>query len=198
MKTKKKFIDHYKNGFMPWAHELPDFNLVEVVDNWPIKPCKVLEPGCGTGTDSIWLSQQGFITTGTDVSPIAIDIARETAIEQKGALNFQVGDFLNDTLVVNEFGLVFDRGFFHSFDTHEERLEIAKRISRVLEKDGLWLSLCGNADGIKTEPGPPLWSADQLISAIEPYFKILSITASNFGNDQADPARIWVCLMRKR
>lgn len=183
---------------MPWAHELPDFNLVEVVDNWPIKPCKVLEPGCGTGTDSIWLSQQGFITTGTDVSPIAIDIARETAIEQKGALNFQVGDFLNDTLVVNEFGLVFDRGFFHSFDTHEERLEIAKRISRVLEKDGLWLSLCGNADGIKTEPGPPLWSADQLISAIEPYFKILSITASNFGNDQADPARIWVCLMRKR
>lgn len=198
MKTKKKFIDHYKNGFMPWAHEQPDFNLVEIIDNWPIKPCKVLEPGCGTGTDSIWLSQQGFTTTGTDVSPIAIDIARENALEQKGDLNFQVGDFLNDSLVTNEFGFVFDRGFFHSFDTHEERLEIAKRISIVLEKDGLWLSLCGNADGIKTEPGPPLWSAEQLVSAIEPHFKILSISASHFGNDQADPARIWVCLMRKR
>ncbi len=198
MKTKKKFIDHYKNGFMPWAHELPDFNLVEIVDNWPIKPCKTLEPGCGTGTDSIWLSQKGFITTGTDVSPIAIEKARENASRQKASLNFQVGDFLTDSLDASEYGFVFDRGFFHSFETHDERLEIAKRVSIVLEKDGLWLSLCGNADGIKTEPGPPLHSAENIVRAIEPYFKILSIRASHFGNDEAKPARIWACLMRKR
>ena len=198
MHTKNKFIQHYKNDFMPWAHETPDFNLVEIVENWPIKPCKTLEPGCGTGTDSIWLSQHGFQTTAMDVSPIAIEKSRENALKQKANVNFHVGDFLGDSLNSNEYGLVFDRGFFHSFDTHDERLEIAKRISTVLEKDGLWLSLIGNADGVKTEPGPPLWSAENIVSAIEPYFKILSIRASHFGNDQAEPARIWVCLMRKR
>ncbi len=198
MQINERFIQHYKNNFMPWAHEMPDFNLIEMVKNWPIKACKTFEPGCGTGTDSIWLSQQGFKTTAMDVSPIAIEKSRENALKQKANVNFHIGDFLNDSLNSNEYGLVFDRGFFHSFDTHDQRLKIAKRVSTVLEKDGLWLSLIGNADGVKTEPGPPLWSAENIVSAIEPYFKILSIRASHFGNDQAEPARIWVCLMRKR
>ena len=198
MNTGEKFIQHYKGGFMPWAHDKPDFNLVEMIRNWPITPCKAFEPGCGTGTDSIWLSQQGFSTTAMDISPIAIEKAKENATNQKANVNFKVEDFITGSLNHNEYNLVFDRGFFHSFDTHAERLEIVKRISTVLKKDGLWLSLIGNADGIKTDPGPPLRTAEQLITAIEPYFKILTITASNFGNDEAKPARIWVCLMQKR
>ncbi|MFK5855936.1 MAG: class I SAM-dependent methyltransferase [Bacteroidota bacterium] len=198
MNTGEKFKQHYENDFMPWSHEEPDFNLVEIVDNWPIKICKTLEPGCGTGTDSIWLAQQGFDTTALDVSPIAIEKGQAAALKQKVEVNFIVGDFMTDLLKPEEYGFVFDRGFFHSFDTHDERMEIAKRISTVLEKDGLWLSLIGNGDGIKTEPGPPLRSAEELVSAIEPYFKILSIHASHFGNDEAKPAKIWVCLMRKR
>ena len=198
MKTGEKFKQHYENDFMPWSHEEPDFNLVEIVDNWPIKPCKTLEPGCGTGTDSIWLAQQGFNTTASDISPIAIEKSRVNALKLKANVDFKVGDFATDSLKANEYGFVFDRGFFHSFDTHEERLEIAKLISTVLEKDGLWLSLIGNADGTKTEPGPPLRTAEQVVSAIEPYFKILSMHTSYFGNDEAKPAKIWVCLMRKR
>ncbi len=198
MKTGEKFIKHYEDNFMPWVHEEPDFNLVEIVDNWPIKPCKTLEPGCGTGIDSIWLAQQGFNTTASDISPIAIKKCRENAIKIEGEVDFKVENFVTDSLKPNEYGFVFDRGFFHSFDTHNDRLEIAKRISHVLEKDGLWLSLIGNADGTKTDPGPPLRTAEQVVSAIEPYFKILSMQVSRFGNDEAKPAKIWVCLMRKR
>lgn len=198
MDTQERFIQHYKNGFLPWAHEKPDFNLVEMIDNWPIKPCKTLEPGCGTGTDSIWLSQQGFQTIATDVSPIAIDKANENASKQNTKVDFRLMDFLTETLKPKEYGFVFDRGFFHSFDSHSDRKEIAKRMATVLEDNGLWLSLIGNADGIKTDPGPPLRSAEEIVSAIEPYFKILSIRASHFGNDEDKPARIWVCLMRKR
>lgn len=183
---------------MPWAHEEADFNLIEMVDNWPIKPCKTLEIGCGTGTDSVWLSQQGFQTTAYDVSPIAIERAKKQAQQNNANVDFKVVDVFADKLKPNEFGFVFDRGFFHGFETASERSATAKRISGVLEDNGLWLSLIGNADGIKTDPGPPLRSAAQIVSAIEPYFKILSIRASHFGNEEAKPARIWVCLMRKR
>jgi len=198
METGEKFIQHYKKGFMPWHHKEPDFNLIEIIENWPIAPCKVLEPGCGTGTDSIWLSQQGFNATGMDISPIAIEKAKEVGTNMKTNVNFEIRDFKTDSLSHNEYDFVFDRGFFHSFDTHLERLEIAKRISKVLKKEGLWLSLIGNSDGIKTNPGPPLRTAEQVITAIEPYFQVLSIKASHFGNDEARPAKIWVCLMRKR
>lgn len=198
METQNRFIEHYKKGFSPWVHEDPDFNLVEMADNWPIKPCKTFEPGCGTGTDSIWLSQNGFQLTASDVSPIAIDLANENAAAQNAELDFKVMDFLTGSLNPKEYGFVFDRGFFHSFDSHKERIEIAKRMAYILEDNGLWLSLIGNADGVKTDPGPPLRSAEHIVKAIEPYFKILSIRASHFGNDEAKPARIWVCLMRKR
>ncbi len=198
MLTKERFIEHYKNDYMPWAHEKPDYNLVELVENWPIVPCKTLEAGCGTGTDSIWLSKQGFQTTACDASPIAIEKATEYALKHNVDINFKVVDFLTETLAPNEYELVFDRGFFHCFDTHDDRKKIAKQVSNVLNDNGLWMSLIGNADGIKTDPGPPLLSAEQVISAVEPFFEIMSIRASHFGNDQADPERIWVCLMRKR
>ncbi len=198
MLTKEKFIQHYKDNFMPWAHEKPDYNLVELVENWPIVPCKTLEAGCGTGTDSIWLSQQGFQTTACDASQIAIEKAHEFAQEHNAEVEFKVVDFLTERLAPNEYEFVFDRGFFHCFDTLSDRKKIAKQVSSVLDENGLWLSLIGNADGIKTDPGPPLLTAEQVISAVEPFFEILSMRASHFGNDQADPARIWVCLMRKR
>lgn len=198
MQKKQKFIKHYQDGFMPWAHEQPDFNLVEMVDNWPIKPCSTLEPGCGTGTDSIWLSQQGFKTTAFDGSPIAIDIAQKNGMKQNAKVDFRVVDFLTENLAPSKYEFVFDRGFFHCFYLLKERREIAKRVSRVLKKDGLWLSLIGNADGVKTDPGPPLHSAEQIVKSVEPFFKILSIRASHFGNEEENPARIWVCLMRKR
>jgi len=86
--------------------------------------------------------------------------------------------------------LVFDRRVLHGFETETERFKFSERMSTILEKDGLWLSLIGNIDGIKTEPGPPLRSAAQIVSPIEKYFKILSIRVSHFGNDEAEPARI--------
>ena len=198
MLTKERFIEHYKNGFMPWAHEKPDYNLVELVENWPIVPCKTLEAGCGTGTDSIWLSQQGFQTTACDASKIAIEKATENVMKHNADVNFKVVDFLTETLAPNEYDFVFDRGFFHCFDSHSDRTKIAKQVSNVLNENGLWLSLIGNADGIKTEPGPPLLKAEQVIIAVEPFFEILSIRASHSGNDQVEPPKIWVCLMRKR
>ncbi len=198
MKSQERFINHYENGFMPWVHENPDFNLVEMVDNWPIKPCNALEIGCGTGVDSIWLKQKGFNIKAIDVSPIAIEMAKENSMEMEEKPDFMVLDFLNEELPRNTFDFVFDRGVFHGNDNLTDRKILAERISNTLTDDGLWLSLIGSCDGEKTEPGPPLRSATEVVTAIEPFFKILAIRASYFGSDMEKPARIWVCLMRKR
>lgn len=44
-----------------------------------IKPCNVLEIGCGTGNNSIWLAKKNFNIIGIDASEIAIQKALEKA-----------------------------------------------------------------------------------------------------------------------
>jgi len=198
MKTKKRFVKHYDKGFMPWAHEKPDFNLVEMVEHWPVKPCKALEIGCGTGTDAIWLAQNGFDVTAVDAVEVPIRLAREKAEKSKTNVQFHVLDFLNENLDTTPFDFVFDRGYFHSYRTQSKRNRLAKRVAGVLVEGGLWLSLSGSCDSPPRQTGPPMRSAKNIVDAVEKYFEILLIKSGYFGNEQKNPAKIWVCLLKKR
>jgi len=198
MKTKNRFIEHYKSGYMPWDHNEADNNLVDMVEVWPMEPCKTLEIGCGTGTDAIWLAEQGFDVTACDLSEIAIGLAKEKLVGKDVQCKFRVLDFMNEKIETAPFKLVFDRGFFHSFDSEKKRKKFAKRVAKNLTDDGLWLTLVGSKDRPLAETGPPRRSALDIISAAEPYFRILSLNASYFGGDRPDPARNWVCMMQKR
>lgn len=200
MEVKDRFIKRYEEGFMPWAHKEPDFNLIEMVQNWPIKACKTIEIGCGTGTDAIWLASQKFDVTAIDSSAIVIGIANENAKKAKSKCRFQVCDFMTEETEGSPFDFVFDRGFYHSFDKLTDRKKFAEKVSKTLSEKGLWLSLIGSADDLprKRGEGPPQRSAHEIVKAVEPYFKILSLSVSFFGSDSERPAKIWVCLMRKR
>lgn len=200
MEVKDRFIKRYAEGSMPWVHQKPDFNLTKLIQDWPIDPCKMLEIGCGTGTDAIWLASLCFDVTAIDVSDIAIGIARNDAKQANSDCRFKVKDFMNDRISGGPFQFVFDRGFFHSFDKTSARKSFASRVSKNLTQDGLWLSLLGSADDLprKRGDGPPQRSAATIVKAVEPYFEILSMTTSYFGSDSPVPAKIWVCLMKKR
>ena len=186
----------YKEGFMPWVHSKPDFNLVEMIKHWPIEPCKAIELGCGTGTDAIWLAEQGFNMTAVDVSEIAIGIAKTTPAD--ATVNFLVHDFLTEEIPGQPFKFAFDRGYFHSYDTDKSRRKVAKTIASILEKDGLWLSLMGSCDSPPRSDGPPMRSAKNIVDAIEPWFEIKLLRTSVFGSESEVPANIWVALMKRR
>ena len=49
MSVEKRFKERYKTGDTPWDIGKPDFNLTETVAKKPIKSCKALDIGCGTG-----------------------------------------------------------------------------------------------------------------------------------------------------
>ena len=102
MKTKARFENYYSEGYMPRVHTKPDFNLVEMIKNWPVKPCKALEIGCGTGTDAIWLAEQGFNVTAIDAVDLPIKLANEKVKLEKLKCNFHVKDFFNDCVSQKE------------------------------------------------------------------------------------------------
>ena len=198
MRIKKRFTDHYQKGFMPWTHEEADHNLIEVLESWPVKPCKVLEPGCGTGTDAIWLAKAGFDVTACDVVEIPLNIAKENAKKMKADVQFLRIDFLNDNIENEPFDFVFDRGYFHSYRTPGKRKKLARRVASVLTDDGLWLSLVGSCDSPPRQSGPPMRSAKNIVDAVEKHFEIQFLRAGFFGGRNKPGARIWICLMKKR
>lgn len=198
MSVEDRFKKRYKTGDTPWDIGKPDFNLIEIVTKTPIKSCKALDIGCGTGDNSIWLAQNHFQVTGTDISEIAIKKAKEKASKNDVKCTFIVVDFIIDRIEGAPFGFVFDRGCFHTFDSDEERKKFAENVAACLEKNGLWLSLIGSADEQRQGPGPPQRTANDIVVAVEPYFEILSLASSHFGSNRQNPPKCWVCLMQKR
>ncbi|WP_092335792.1 class I SAM-dependent methyltransferase [Desulfosporosinus hippei] len=188
----------YKAGETPWDLGRPDFNLIQTVTTMDINPCKTLEIGCGTGNNSIWLSKNNFDVIGVDTSEIAIQKAVEKASIDNVKCTFIVNDILSNKIDGAPFDFAFDRGCFHSFNSDEERMIFAEKVASLLEDDGLWLSLVGNADEKRDIPGPPQRTARDIVNTVEPYFEILSLVSGRFDSNHPSPPRAWVCLMRKR
>jgi methyl halide transferase len=198
MTIEDRFRERYKSGDTPWDVGKPDFNLIEVVTRKPILSCKALDIGCGTGDNSIWLAQNGFEVTGTDTSDIALAKAKEKASNADAECVFILADFLNDKIEGAPFGFAFDRGCFHSFGPEDDRKRFAQNVAAHLGETGLWLTLVGNADEDRKGPGPPQRSAGDIVSAVEPYFEVLSLVSTHFGSNRPNPPRAWKCLMQKR
>jgi SAM-dependent methyltransferase len=198
MTVEKRYKERYEAHFTPWDIGKPDFNFIQTVTSTPIEPCKALDIGCGTGDNAIWLSRQNFHVLGIDTSEIAIDKAKEKALKANVKCTFIVLDFLTNRIEGAPFGFVFDRGCFHSLNSDKKRKSFAEKVNDHLEKDGLWLSLVGNADEQRHGLGPPQRTARDIVNSVETYFEILSLVSSHFGSISPNPPRAWVCLMRKR
>jgi cyclopropane fatty-acyl-phospholipid synthase-like methyltransferase len=196
--VEERYRERYKSGDTPWDVGQPDFNLIEVVTKKPIPGCKVLDIGCGTGDNSIWLARNGFQIIGTDTSQMALKKAKEKSSKANVECDFKLVDFIKNKIEGAPFGFVFDRGCFHSFSSENDRRRFAKNVATHLEKSGLWLTIVGNADEHRHDPGPPQRSAGDIVFAVEPYFEILSLTSSHFGSNRPNPPRAWRCLMQKR
>lgn len=198
MTIEKRYNERYEAHDTPWDIGKPDFNLIQTITTTPIEPCKALDIGCGTGDNAIWLSQQNFHVLGVDNSEIAIEKAKEKALKANIKCTFIVIDILTGRVEGAPFGFAFDRGCFHSLNSDQERKSFAENVNGHLKKDGLWLSLLGNADEKRHAPGPPQRTAGDIVNSVEPYFEILSLVSSYFGSNRPNPPRAWVCLMRKR
>ncbi len=194
---KQHWDTRYETGDLPWDSGRHDRNLEAVISDRGIAPCNVLEMGCGTGSNAVWLAQQGFAVTAVDISPRALDAARRKAEAAGVAVAFLDVDVHDSALPEGPFDFVFDRGCFHGSEG-EERDRFSEQVFTALQPNGLWFSLIGNADAPPREIGPPRLTAIEIATHVEPRFEILSLKATHFDSDQDDPPAAWACLMRKR
>ncbi len=127
---------------IPWNIETPPDILQDIVKTEKVKPCKVIELGCGTGNYVIYLSASGFIATGVDISKTAIEMAKNSAVKRKVQCNFIVADVLSEmTEVQDTFDFAYDWELLHHIFP-QDREKYMKNVYRLLNPGGQYLSVC--------------------------------------------------------
>lgn len=197
-KDRESWDKIYVEGDLPWDSGKPDIHLLEVIDEIGINSGKVLEIGCGTGTNLIWLAEYGFEVTGMDISPTAIAKARKKVSAAGINCHLLTGDFMVDEIPGAPFDFIYDRGCLHVFEGVKELSRFTARVGELLVPDGIWHSLVGSTDGPPRDTGPPRQSATDLVTALEPYFEILELRASAFDRENHKHAKAWVLVARNR
>ncbi len=168
---------------IPWNIETPPDILQHMVKTEKIKPCKVVELGCGTGNYVIYLASMGFDATGVDFSNSAIETARSSASRTGVVCNFMVSDVLGDMAEVQDtFDFLYDWELLHHIFP-PDRENYINNVYRLLRPGGRYLSVCfsekcshfgGAGKYRKTFLDTVLYfsSESEMVSLFKPFFDI--------------------------
>jgi 2-polyprenyl-3-methyl-5-hydroxy-6-metoxy-1,4-benzoquinol methylase len=127
---------------IPWNLSEPPELLVQAVDSGQITPCRVADLGCGAGNYSVWLAKQGFEVTGIDISPRAIEHAKNLARRMEVSCRFIVADLLSDLKAYHGgFDLALDWEVLHHIFP-EDRERYVQNVHDLLCPGGRYISLC--------------------------------------------------------
>jgi SAM-dependent methyltransferase len=141
--------DEYATDVHRWWHlSEPSPELVEALDDGWLPPSgRVLDLGCGLGSELALLASRGFEAVGVDQSSVAISRARE---EHPG-IEFLVADVLDLPFDDASFDVVLDRGCFHYLEA-PDRPRYEQEAWRVLRTGGRFLlRACLNSAGMRND-----------------------------------------------
>lgn len=185
---------------IPWNSESPPEELVDLVNDGTVRPCKAVDLGCGAGNYAIYLAGLGFTVTGIDSSPTAIRIAGEHAKKQGARCRFVVADLLGDLYEVTDtFDFAYDWEFLHHIFP-EDRDVYIRNVHKITRPGAMYFSVCfaesdpqfgGTGKYRSTRIGTTLYfsSESEIRDLVSPYFTIRELKTvditSKFGPHRA-------------
>lgn len=150
--TKEEIINSFESAYdgMPgWEVGHPQHEIIMLEAAGEIHGL-VLDVGCGTGENALYLVKQGYDVIGVDIASAAITRARKKAWSRGLHGLFLIQDALDLQNLGLKFDSIIDSGLFHVF-SDEARKKFVKSIDSVLRVGGTYLMMCFN------EHEPPGW-----------------------------------------
>jgi ubiquinone/menaquinone biosynthesis C-methylase UbiE len=162
--------DAYKT-IPPWDVGRPQPAFVELVRAEELSKGRVLDVGCGTGENALYLASDGFSAIGVDLSSRAIAAARAKAAERGLKVEFRAGNALSLDFKDGVFDNVIDSGLFHTFPDND-RPAYARQIARVLATRGRYFMLCFSEKEPTDWGGPRRITREEIATTFSSHFKI--------------------------
>ncbi len=171
--------DAYKTR-PPWDIGRPQPAFVELVQAGELNKGRVLDVGCGTGENALYLAERGFSVVGVDLSTRAIEAAKEKASERRLKADFVLENALSLDFKNGYFDSAIDSGLFHTFNDNH-RVVFACEIARVLKTGGGYFMLCFSDKEPTNWGGPRRITKEEIETTFCPLFNINYIKDAYFA-----------------
>ena len=159
-------------GKAPWDIGKPQGAIAESAD---LVTSPVLDAGCGTGENALFLAARGHHVIGIDFIDEAIRMARRKATERGLTAEFAVKDAMKLGDWDERFTTVIDSGLFHVF-SDEDRARYVAGLTHVTASGGRLLLLCFSDEEPGTQ-GPRRVSQREIRAAFDGAWAVEEIRA---------------------
>ncbi len=143
-----QYIQLRKNGFTGWGGETFDRRMLgweKTLENlfssdlFPNVGTKVLEIGSGAGDTLIPFAEKGYLVSGIEISPAAVQWAKEKFTQKKLSAQVVQGNIAESFPFSDfEFSAVIDGACLHCLISTDRKLALSE-IYRVLSPNGFFL-----------------------------------------------------------
>lgn len=177
-------------GEAPWDIGRPQ-PVVERLAAEGLLSGDVLDVGCGTGENALFLARAGARVLGVDFVVAAIERARDKARARGVAAAFEVRDALRLSDLGRTFDAVLDCGLFHTFEDRE-RPAYVDGLRAVLRVGGAVHVVCFSEEET-SEGGPRRVSQAEIRAAFADGFLVEWVRPARMSTRvHPDGARVWL------
>ena len=152
-----------------WDIGRPADELRKLVKEGTVHQCSVVDLGCGSGTDAIFLAQQGFKVTGIDISPTALGLAEEKARKAGVSVRWMLAD-VTAPPNLGPFDFIYDRGCYHN--VRDQNLEAYLETVHRFSRPGTKLLVLSARHDAQSAPGSSGVSEEELRFDFSPFFDV--------------------------
>jgi SAM-dependent methyltransferase len=162
-------------GQPPWEIGRPQKALIDVADRIT---GSILDSGCGTGENALYLASRGHKVMGIDFLADPIKRAKQKATERGVTATFLVKDALTLKDWTERFDNVIDSGLFHVF-SDDDRRRYVEGLATVVKPGGRLFLLCFS-DEEPGEQGPKRVSEKEIRDAFAEGWAVERIEPTRF------------------
>ena len=180
---QRDFDALYREGRPPWEIGGPQPEIVRLSDEGQVVG-EVLDVGCGTGENALFLASRGHRVVGVDGAPTAISRAAEKAAARGLGATFLVADALDLRRLRRRFDTVLDCGPFHVFDDAERERYVSSLADAVAS--GGVVHVLAFSDAEPPGWGPRRVSEGELRGAFRGAFALTALREARFATARPD------------